>query len=46
MKLEYFEIADPETLQPIADLSKAKSAVACIALKLGDIRLIDNIVLK
>ncbi len=46
MQLEYFEIVDSETLQPISKLDDAKSAVACIALKLGEIRLIDNIVLK
>jgi pantoate--beta-alanine ligase len=45
MQLEYFEIANAETLQPINDYSQAKSAVACIALKLGNVRLIDNIVL-
>ncbi|MCW3084819.1 MAG: Pantothenate synthetase [Bacteroidetes bacterium] len=45
MQLEYFEIADAETLQPISDYKQAKSAVACIALKLGNVRLIDNILL-
>jgi pantoate--beta-alanine ligase len=45
MKLEYFEIADAETLQSITDYSQAKSAVACIALKLGNVRLIDNVIL-
>ena len=45
MKLEYFEIADAETLQSISDFKQAKSSVACIALKLGGIRLIDNILL-
>jgi pantoate--beta-alanine ligase len=46
MLLEYFEIVDSETLQPITKLDETKSAVACIALKLGEIRLIDNILLK
>jgi pantoate--beta-alanine ligase len=45
MQLEYFEIVDADTLKPINDPSEAKSAVACIALKLGAVRLIDNIVL-
>lgn len=45
IKLEYFEIADAETLQSISDLKQAKSAVACIALKIGEVRLIDNILL-
>jgi pantoate--beta-alanine ligase len=45
MQLEYFEIADAETLQPVNTFEKGKSAVACIAVKLGDVRLIDNILL-
>ncbi|MDF2438773.1 MAG: pantothenate synthetase [Bacteroidota bacterium] len=45
MQLEYFEIADAESLQGINAHKEAKSAVACIAVKLGSIRLIDNIVL-
>jgi pantoate--beta-alanine ligase len=44
-KLEYFEIADVETLQPVVEYSDAKSAVACVALKLHNVRLIDNIIL-
>jgi len=43
--LEYFEISDSETLQPIIDFKQAQSAVACVALKLGSVRLIDNIIL-
>lgn len=43
--LEYFEIANAETLIPITDYSEAKSAVACVAVKLGAVRLIDNVVL-
>ena len=46
MKLEYFEIADADTLQPVDSLDESRSVVACIALKLGEIRLIDNIILK
>ncbi len=45
MILEYFEIADRETLQPIEPSEKIQNAVACIALKLGAVRLIDNILL-
>ncbi len=44
IQLEYFEISDTETLQPIADYSQNKNAVACIAVKLGSVRLIDNVV--
>ncbi|CAN5823808.1 pantoate--beta-alanine ligase [soil metagenome] len=44
MKLEYFEIADSATLQP-ALTGQKKNVVACIAVHLGAVRLIDNIVL-
>ena len=43
--MEYLEISDSETLQPISDFKQSKSAVVCIAVKLGDVRLIDNVVL-
>ena len=45
IETEYFEISDAETLAPITDYSQAKSAVACVAIKLGKVRLIDNILL-
>ena len=45
MKLAYFEIVDAGTLQSIADFKESKSAVACIAVEIGGIRLIDNIIL-
>jgi pantoate--beta-alanine ligase len=45
LELEYFEIADAETLQAVASFSKVKSAVACIAVKIGAVRLIDNVLL-
>jgi pantoate--beta-alanine ligase len=44
-ELEYFEIADADTLQPVNDFKKGQKLVACIALKLGKVRLIDNIIL-
>jgi pantoate--beta-alanine ligase len=46
MTLEYFEVADATTLLPVTDLSEAASVVACIAVRLGKVRLIDNIILK
>jgi pantoate--beta-alanine ligase len=46
MELEYFSIADANTLLPVQTLSDATSVVACIAVKLGKVRLIDNILLK
>jgi pantoate--beta-alanine ligase len=44
MQLEYFEIADAETLQP-AGTDQKKNVVACIAVHLGNVRLIDNVIL-
>jgi len=46
MTLEYFEIADADTLQPINNFKETKNAVACIALQLGNVRLIDNVLLN
>jgi pantoate--beta-alanine ligase len=43
MKLEYFEIVDDQYLIPIYDWSQDLNKVGCIAVHLGEIRLIDNI---
>jgi pantoate--beta-alanine ligase len=43
LTLEYFEIADEETLLPIKNNNKAKKYRAFIAVFAGKIRLIDNI---
>lgn len=45
-KLEYFEIANAETLQPVSSLDEADSIIGCIAVYLGPVRLIDNIMIK
>jgi len=44
MELEYFEIVNAETLQPVEKIEAGK-CIACIAVKLGSVRLIDNILL-
>lgn len=44
MQLEYFEISDTETLIPIRQKEKEKPVVACIAVYMGDVRLIDNMI--
>ena len=46
LKLEYFTIADVETLKPIKRKSKKKKYRAFIAVYAGDVRLIDNIALN
>jgi pantoate--beta-alanine ligase len=43
--LEYLEIVNTETLQTITNLNETKQAVACIAVRLGTVRLIDNLLL-
>lgn len=42
MKLDYYEICDADTLEPVEEVSKNKPAVSLIALFVGNIRLIDN----
>lgn len=44
-ELEYFEIADAATLQPIEFIYENIDTVVCVAVKLGAVRLIDNVLL-
>jgi len=43
VRLDYFEIVDPDTLEPVAQI--AKPALVAVAAFLGSTRLIDNLVL-
>lgn len=43
MEVEYYEIVDALTMQPIADWADTDSPVGCITCYCGDVRLIDNI---
>jgi pantoate--beta-alanine ligase len=43
VSLEYLEIVDPETLQPVENVSKG--ALVAVAARVGETRLIDNLVL-
>lgn len=45
MEPEYFEIVDGTTLKSIHDFNEVEIAVACTAVKVGEIRLIDNLIL-
>ena len=42
VRLDYAEVADAETLEPLGDLSKERTAVALLAARIGTTRLIDN----
>lgn len=46
MRVEYFEIVDAETMQPIDDWAEARWIVGCITVYCGVVRLIDNITYK
>ena len=43
LRVEYYEIVDGDTLQPITGWDNAKSPTGCIAVFCGEVRLIDNI---
>jgi pantoate--beta-alanine ligase len=45
-RIEYFEIVDGRTLQPVTDWEDSEYIVGCIAVYCGPVRLIDNIVYK
>jgi pantoate--beta-alanine ligase len=43
MRLDYFEIVDPESLDPVSDVGKG--VLVAVAAYVGRTRLIDNLVL-
>lgn len=43
MEVEYYEIVNAATMQPISNWEDAPVAVGCITVYCGDVRLIDNI---
>lgn len=43
MRVEYYEIVDGNTLQPVADWNDSDYVVGCITVYNGEVRLIDNI---
>ena len=45
-RLEYFEIVDGDTLQPVENWEDSNYIVGCVAVFCGPVRLIDNIVYK
>ena len=44
-KLEYFEIVDMYTLKPLKAWAESNNVIACTAVNVGNVRLIDNIIL-
>ncbi len=46
MEPEYFEIVDGRTLKPVAIFEDHDMVVACTAVRIGEVRLIDNLILK
>jgi pantoate--beta-alanine ligase len=46
INFEYFEIVDADSLKPINSLYEADSIIICTAMKIGNIRLIDNLFVK
>ncbi len=43
LQVEYFDIVDEKTLEPIKNWSQKESKVGCIAVQVGNVRLIDNV---
>ena len=44
-QIDYAEVADAETLEPLTDLGAGRRAVALLAVRIGPARLIDNAIL-
>lgn len=43
LRLEYYEVVDARTMQPVNAWDEAEGIVGCITVFCGDVRLIDNI---
>jgi pantoate--beta-alanine ligase len=46
MQVEYFEIVDEKTLRPVDSLLSSAGVVCCVAVWVGKVRLIDNVILN
>lgn len=46
LEVEYFELSDAKTLEPVREWSTAEEIVGCIAVRAGQVRLIDNVIFK
>jgi pantothenate synthetase len=45
VRLDYLEVVDPETLDPVPDDNVSQGALVVVAAYLGSTRLIDNLLL-
>ncbi len=46
LRTDYLEIVDPVTLRPLHSWGSLNEAIALAAIRLGEVRLIDNIILR
>ena len=46
LKVEYFEVSNAVTLEPVRSWDQAEHIVGCIVVHAGEVRLIDNVILK
>lgn len=44
MKLDYFEIVEDKELRPVSDWHEQVNKVGCVAVQLGKVRLLDNLI--
>ena len=44
MHLAYFEIVEDKELRPVLDWQEKVNKVGCIAVEIGGVRLIDNLI--
>lgn len=45
LKVDYFEVVDAESLAPLMHFEDAKTVVICTTVRVGGVRLLDNIIL-
>lgn len=46
IRLEYFEVVDAHTLEPVQDVHQAEALALCLAAYVGEVRLIDNVLME
>ena len=46
IEVEYFEMVDADTLQKVEHFGDAEQMIACTAVRIGEVRLIDNMFVK